>query len=481
MRPDARLRHPLTRAAAVVLSFVLLAGSTECTYRSGNGNTGTRTPAQLTQGTVSAFGSVVVDGVEYRTTSVSVTLDGANAVEADLRPGQVIALRGRLDSGSTAGRADTISGDAALVGTVGGRDPGAGSVSVLGTRVQMNGNTSFGGELDGAVTAPLAVGDRVVVWGWSGTDTAVLATRIELAAARRDLQVAGRVSSFDGALRRYTVRGTVVDYSAAGTVPGLANGVYAAAFGTATNADGSLRAQRVSVRDEAPAAENRDRGDVEGVITRFASSADFDVGGRTITTTTRTTYVNGAATDLRPGILLVARGEFDADRRLVATRIEFARDPTFRVLAPIESFNVATTTFTGGGVQVQTDASTRWEDRTALASRTFRFGELRTGEWIDARGYEGSAARSATASVVERRAVPTDLRFELQGRAQNLVSPNLAIVGVPVLTTNAEFRDAAGSVLTRVQFYGQAVDRTVVARGRFSGTTLVADSVQIRP
>jgi hypothetical protein len=321
----------------------------------------------------------------------------------------------------------------------------------------------------------------VAVWGFSSADTAVRATRIDRAAATRDLQVAGRVSAFDGALRRYTVRGTVVDYSGAGTVDALRNGAYAVASGTATNVDGSLRAQRVLVRDEAPAAESRDAGSVEGVVGRFASAADFEVGGRTVTTTTATTYVDGRATDLAAGVLLIVRGEFNADRRLVASRIEFAREPTFRVLAPIETFNVASSAFTGGGVQVQTDAFTRWEDRTALASRTFRYGELRSGEWVDVRGYEQSAARSAIASVVERRAPPSDQRFELQGRAQNLVSPNLAIVGVPVLTTNAEFRDAAGAVLTRVQFYSRAVDRVVVARGRFSGTTLVADSVQIRP
>ena len=469
------------RCVAALAAITLLAGQTECSYRSGGSGGGSRAPAQLTQGAVTGFGSVHAEGVEYRTTGVAITLDGATATEADLRPGHVIALRGRLDSGRTTGRADTISGDAALVGAVSARDPAAGSVTVLGTRVLTNGSTSFGRDVDGAATAPFEVGDRLVVWGNSGPDTAVLATRVERAAAGRELQVAGRLSSLDAGARRYTVRGTVVDYSGAGSVDGLRDGAYALASGTATNSDGSLRARRVSVRDEAPAAENRDDGDVTGVVTRAASALDFDVGGRTVTTTSSTTFVDGATTDVRPGILLTARGEFDSNRRLVARRVEFARDPTFRVLAPIESFATATSAFDAGGVQVRTNPLTRWEDRTALASRTFRYGELRSGEWLDARGFEESSTRTATASVVDRRDPPADGRVELQGRARNLVSPNLAIVGVPVLTTNAEFRDAAGGVLTRVQFYAQATDRTVVARGRFSGTTLVADSVQIRP
>ncbi len=485
MRSSASLHRPFGRVLAGLLAVALLAGQTECTYRSGgsggNDGGGSRTPAQLTQGAVTGFGSVFVEGVEYRTTNVAITLDGATGTEADLRPGHVIALRGRLDSGRTTGRADTLSGDAALVGTVGARDAALGSVTVLGTRVQMNGNTSFGREIDGAATTPFAIGDPLLVWGHSGPNTAVLATRIDRAAATRELQVAGRVSSLDTVARRYTVRGTVVDYASAGAVDSLRDGAYAVATGTATNSDGSLRARRVSVRDEAPAAENRDEGDVTGVVTRVASALDFDVGGRTVTTNSSTTFVDGATTDLRVGILLTARGEFDSNRRLVARRVEFARDPTVRVLAPIESFDTGTSAFSAGGVQVRTNAFTRWEDRTAFASRTFRYGELRSGEWLDVRGFEDSSVRTATASVVDRRDPPNDARVELQGRARNLVSPNLAIVGVPVLTTSAEFRDAAGATLTRAQFYAQAVDRTVVARGRFSGTTLVADSVQIRP
>lgn len=479
MRSVVSLRRPAGRAVAVLLSFALLAGATDCSYRGRE--IGGNTPDQLTQGTVTGFGSVLVGGVEYRTSGATITLDGAAAAETALRPGHVVALRGRLDSNGTAGRADTISGDAALVGTVDARDAAAGTVTVLGTRVQLNGNTSFGSGIDGAATTPFAIGDRLVVWGYSGTTTAVLATRIERAASTRDLQVAGRVSSLDTAGRRYTVRGTVVDYANAGTVDTLRDGAYAVAFGTTTNPGGSLLAQRVAVRDEAPAAADRDRGDVTGIVARYVSALDFEVGGREVTTTDSTTYANGAAADLEVGVLVTVRGTFDTNRRLVASRVEFLPDPTFRVLAPIETFNAGATTFGGGGVQVQTNAVTRWEDRTALASRTFRFGELRTGDWVDARGYEESASRTATATVVERRDAPADQRIELQGQAQNLVSPNLAIAGVPVVTTNAQFRDPAGAVLTRTQFYSQAVDRAVVARGRFSGTTLVADSVQIRP
>lgn len=479
MRPPFLHGRRFVRAAAFLLVAALLAGASECTYRGkpiGGG-----TPDQFTQGTVTGFGSVYVAGVEYAAPNGTITLDGASAAEADLRPGHVVSIKGRLTSGTTtAGRADSLTADAAVAGTVDTRDAAAGTITVLGTGVQLYAGTSFGTGIDGAATTPFAIGDRVIVHGYSGSGTAVLATRIERAAAARELQVAGRIASLDAGARRYTVRGTTVDYAAADSVSGLRDGAFALATGTSTAADGSLRARRVTVRDEAPAAE-RDQGDVEGVIARYASATDFDVGGRTITTTSSTTYTNGTATDLRAGVLLTVRGRFDANAKLVASSVEFSRAANFRMLAPIEFFDVPTTAFAVGGVQVRTTSRTRWEDRSVQGSRTFRYAELRSGEWLDTRGVEESATRTATAVVVERRDFPADQRIELQGLARSVQNPALMLVGVPVVTTEAEFRDRAGAVLTRAQFFSQARDQVVVARGRFSGVTLVADSLQLRP
>ncbi|MFO0335657.1 MAG: hypothetical protein ACK53C_11640 [Pseudomonadota bacterium] len=117
----------------------------------------------------------------------------------------------------------------------------------------------------------------------------------------------------------------------------------------------------------------------------------------------------------------------------------------------------------------------------AVASRTFRYSELRTGDWVEVRGVEASAARTADALVVERRAVPQGLRIEFEAPVGSLANPNLTIAGVVVSTANAEFRDRAGAVLTRGRFCGQASGDVVGARGAYSGATFVADSVSLRP
>lgn len=467
------------RAGSVLLAATFVLGATECTYR---GKTlGGGSPDQLTQGAVTGFGSVFVAGVEYSTSGATLTLDGASATEADLRAGQLVALKGRVTSGTTSGRADSISSDAALVGDVTARDATAGTVVVLGTTVRFGTETSFGTGIDGAATSPFALGDRLVVHGWSSATTGVLATRIERVTSTRALQAAGRLASLDATNRRYVVRGTTVDYSAA-TVDGTpATGAYAFASGTTTNADGSLRATRVQVRDEAPAGTNKDAGDVDGVVARFGSTTDFDVGGRTVTTNSSTSFVNGASSDLATGMLVNVRGTFDSSAKLVASRVEFRSTAKFRVLAPIESFNTAGTSFLAGGVTVQTNARTRWDDRSSIASRTFRYADLRSGDWIEARGVEETTARTATALVVERRNVPTNGQFELQGNVSSTADPALTIAGITVRTDGAEFRDRSGTLLGRVAFFSQARNQTVVARGTFAAGTLVATSLQLRP
>jgi hypothetical protein len=479
MRPARPAVAPVVRALAVAALAALTAGATQCSYRK---HTFGSSATQTATGSITGFGSTFVGGTEFSTANATIRVDGASAAESALAPGQVAVVAGRPASGGATPGADTITVDAALVGAVDAVDAAAGTVTVLGTTVHFGADTSYGSGIDAAGTAPpLAVGDRIAVHGWSGAAGPVYATRVERAAASRDLQVAGRLTSLDAGAKTYATRGAVVDYSAATSVDAaLAAGAVAVATGTTTNPDGSLRASVVSVRAD-PTVANGDAGDLEGLVTRYASATDFDVAGRTVSTGSTTTFVNGVAGDLAAGVRLVVHGTYDASAHLNASRVQFARAAHFRVLAPVETFLASGGGWTGGGVTVQVDARTRYEDRSSLALRTFRLADLHTGEWVEARGVEESASRTATALVVERRDVPPGLRYELQGLAQDAVDPGLTLVGVPVVTTGAEFRDAAGALLTSVQFYSRAAGAPVVARGRFSGTTLVADSVQLRP
>ena len=58
-------------------------------------------------GTISGFGSVIVNGVKFDDSSAAVTMDGAVATRDRLRVGMVVQIRGRIRADGT-GTADSI-------------------------------------------------------------------------------------------------------------------------------------------------------------------------------------------------------------------------------------------------------------------------------------------------------------------------------------------------------------------------------------
>ena len=68
-------------------------------------------------GTVTAFGSVVVNGVRYDTAGATFTIDGAPGMESDLGLGDVVLIEGSIDSSGTTGTADNVTYDDAVEGS----------------------------------------------------------------------------------------------------------------------------------------------------------------------------------------------------------------------------------------------------------------------------------------------------------------------------------------------------------------------------
>ena len=60
----------------------------------------------IAQGPISTFGSVVVNGVRYDTSSASFTINGETGSESDLEVGQVVTVSGTIDDNGVDGSAD---------------------------------------------------------------------------------------------------------------------------------------------------------------------------------------------------------------------------------------------------------------------------------------------------------------------------------------------------------------------------------------
>ncbi len=59
-------------------------------------------------GSISAFGSIFVNGVEYETNGAMITVDGDSATEADLGLGMVVLVIGTVNDDGVTGTAEQV-------------------------------------------------------------------------------------------------------------------------------------------------------------------------------------------------------------------------------------------------------------------------------------------------------------------------------------------------------------------------------------
>jgi len=189
MKPSDLSNNGLTRRAWIVLTGAALSacggGGSSTAALPGGGGTGL-----YAQGSISGFGSVIVNGITFNDVQAQVWLDGMAASSADLRLGMVAEIEGErgLDlTMATASRIDVWSIAHGVISLVGGSD-----FVVSGMTIQTTARTVFDG-----VTAfsQLHSGQIVTVWGLqaSADGNVWQATRVAIQPASAQMVSSGRV------------------------------------------------------------------------------------------------------------------------------------------------------------------------------------------------------------------------------------------------------------------------------------------------
>ena len=276
-------------AFAAVLVGALVACGAEQT--AGIQGSGSPVAAGVTsQGPITRFGSIFLDGVEYSTSSAQIRVDGESATEAQLRVGHVVTIRGTVNEDGRTGTATEVNFAQHLRGPIGPIDVSSGTFIVLGQVVRVSDSTLFDDSIVPADINGLRFGDSVQVSGYTSATGKLMASRVEPASATDSFQVKGTVKSLDSADRTFRINALIVDYSAATVSGTLADSSTVIVKGRSISAFGALVATRVDVSSGLTAAAN-DRGQLEGFISTFTSSSDFVVEGQRVTTTANTELV----------------------------------------------------------------------------------------------------------------------------------------------------------------------------------------------
>ena len=358
-------------------------------------------------GPISTFGSVVVNGVRYDTTTAVITVDDSPGTQNDLRVGQVVLVRGTFNANLTTGTATAISFDDNVEGPVQSIDLAAGQLVVLGQTVTTGPATSFDDNIQPASLAGLVVGDIVEVSGLTRADGSIDATRIEKKPAGSEFEVHGIVSSLDPVNFRFSLNALVVDYSGAALddFPGgqIANGQFVEAKGTTLNGAGQLVATRVEFEGPTIAGNANDRLEIEGFITRFSGPQDFDVAGVPVTTNGSTVFEGGTAADLGPGVKVEVEGSLNASGVLVASKVDIRRATAVRATALVDSVDRPNNRLVMLGITVAIDSLTRLEDKTDADVRPLTINDLNAGDYVEVRGDELPAGSGQIrAAILER-------------------------------------------------------------------------------
>jgi hypothetical protein len=419
-------------------------------------------------GTITDFGSVWVNGVEYNSGNATIRIDDTVHPESDLRRGMVVRVDGSV-SGATA---STITVDDAVKGLV-EQVIDANRMVVMGQTVQIDNLTRFDNNV-----VPVQ-GDRVEVHGLIAGDGLIAAGYIEkkATAPTPPFAVKGVVKNHDSTAQTFQVGALTVQYNGTTVVSDMPggpwNGLQVDVKGTACSGTapvcGTLTASKVE--PAGASVSSASQAEIEGIVVAVTVNG-FTIGNQTVVTTASTRYEGGVAGDIAAGTKLEAEGSISGGV-LTATKVSF-RD-AIRLEGDIATVNAGTgnLTLTGlPGVTVNVMSITELKNVASVNA-------LAVGNHLRIRGKLGLNGVVGAAQLELRSA---DNRVELQAPA-SAVTPetSVTLLGISVSTTSvSSYQDLNDAQISRAAFFAAAKVNTLIkARGTLGGVSVTWNELQL--
>jgi Domain of unknown function (DUF5666) len=475
------------RISAVGLAGLVAAVVVACGGGGGGGNFAGIDRLGVTNGTITGFGSVFVNGVEYSTTGTTFSIDDAPGTQDNLQVGQQVTVQWSSSSAGGVRTAVDVFYDDTVEGpiTTGSIDTVTQSFVVLGQTVVVDADTSFASPLFDLDS--LADGDFVEVSGLLANPAGgavVRATRIERKAAG-EIEIRGVVSN--RTTNTLNINAQVVNTATAVIdAPGgvISNGDFVEAKGTFLNGSNELVATRVELEDgDDELGSVGDEAEVEGYVTAFNSGLSFSVSGIPVQSNVIAT---GGTVAL--GAKVRVKGEVGGAGTIVADEVQVRSGASgsavdSRIAAYVDSVDPAGGQLVLLGVTVQIDANTRLEDQSAADVRDFSLADIVAGGNTDFVEIRGVAQPNNTVRATLLQRQEPDDQGELRGPLASLSDPNFSILGVVVQTDG--FTVFEEGDIDATEFFGGAVavndELEVKFAPNLSGASnpITADEVEI--
>jgi len=397
--------NQLTKVAGAV---AIVLGLSACGGGSGGGSSASGTAGTASVGTITGFGSVFVNGVEFQTNSTSITIDGVPANESNLAVGMVAELRG--SSSGTSGVATSINISDELEGIVQSNSippaGNSGTLMIMGQSVTVDVNTLFESKVAGILGIDqIVAGNIVEVSGYSDGTGTVFATRIEVKAATladylashpNGIEVKGLVSNLNIGAQTFDLGSLTVSYAGAivDNDVNLAKDLYVEVKSTAgIDGTGVLVASKVELQDGGEKGHHGDNGEdfeIKGTISTAFDGTGFGMDGTSVIVGSNTEVEGGTTGALLAGVMVEVSGTFDAAGNLVADKVSFENEGDLERNGTIADINLTgvnsgTITLQDGSVITVTNSTIMKDSRDngMMPDPRFNLQALAIGNFVE--------------------------------------------------------------------------------------------------
>lgn len=427
-------------------------------------------------GTITGFGSVIVNGKRFDTNSSSFTVDGQSGSQRDLKVGMTVTVNGSFNgdqrSANTVLQKDAVEGLVQSVATDGL------SLIVMGQTVLVDNTTIIDNNIPGQDVRNLVAGtDAMEVNGHIRPNGVIQATFIEKKPVGTVTpEVRGHVSGHNDATKTFNIGGLTVNYTTAliNDMPAPSgsnwNGLLVEAKGTVFNATTTtLTATKVEPERDG-VGNNVDEFEVEGFVTQVFGPGDFFIGNTHVQTTSTTELRGGTIDEIVVGAKVSAEGRW-ANSLLTAKHVKFQTSVRLEGDATV---NGNALTLVGlSGITISVNSQTELKD----GGNTITLNDL-NGHHVRIRGRVNGTS-SVLATRIERRSPDNDV--DLQGPVQSISGNVIMLLGVPVDTdTISQFESVSGTSMSRAGFLAAtSVNSLVKVKGELSGAAVVWDEAEL--
>ncbi len=445
---------------------------------SSGGNAGQASTAS-SEGPITGFGSVIMNGVRWNTDNADFEIDGRPGTQAELGIGMIVRVEGRKSSdGSCVAEhvrfESRLRGPVRLIVELG---PDNKALEIFGLRALVSRADT---RLRDVSFDTLAVDRIVEVSGFANAEGDIEVTHLRdrglPVVGSSEVKLAGTISGLAGG--SFIIGTSEVTFDGNTELDdfgpqGLRDGLEVRVEGRLLANDGIAASEIESLRGHGD--DDFEETEIQGVVTEFVSLASFKVAGQLVDAS-RARFEPNDPTLLRDGVRVEAEGEINTAGVLVAEKIKF-KSSQIRIHAEVADdldVDPVAGTLLLLDIPIRVDSETRIRDQRD-DDGGFDLADIAAGDFLEVRGV-ARADGSVTATRLERQAGDD---IELRGPVDviDAVGRMFTILGVAIRTdAGTEFETDEDGVTTEAAFYaGLTPGVTVEAKDEVDGDEAVFD------